>query len=37
MFANIKIGNDELNKFINLKGFEVCNDKDILLESFVTN
>ena len=32
MFANITIGNDELDKFINLKGFEVCDDKDILFE-----
>ena len=33
MFANITIGNDELDKFINLKGFEVCDDKDILFEN----
>jgi GTP-binding protein HflX len=33
MFANIKIGNDELDQFIGLKGFELCHDKDILFES----
>ena len=33
MFANIKIGNDELYQFIVLKGFELCHDKDILFES----
>ena len=33
MFANITIGNDELDKFINLKGFEVCDDEDILFEN----
>ncbi len=33
MFANITIGNDELDKFINLKGFEVCHDEDILFEN----
>ena len=31
MFANIKIGNDELDQFIGIKGFELCADKDILL------
>tara|TARA_S200000501_G_C20833832_1_gene748483 strand:- start:564 stop:1889 length:1326 start_codon:yes stop_codon:yes gene_type:complete len=34
MFANIKIGNDELDQFVKLKGFELCHDKDIILESF---
>lgn len=33
MLANIKIGNDELKQFIDVKGFELCNDKDILSES----
>ena len=31
IFANIKISNKELDKFINLKGFELCHDEDILL------
>ena len=30
MFAKIRIGNDELNELLDLKGFEVCHDKDIL-------
>ena len=34
MFANIKIGNDELDQFVKLKGFELCHDKDIILEYF---
>ena len=32
MFANIKIGNDELDQFVGMKGFELCSDKDILLK-----
>ena len=31
MLANIKIGNEELLQFINMKGFELCHDEDILL------
>ena len=31
MFANIKIGNDELDQFIGMKGFQLCSDKDIIL------
>lgn len=31
IFANIKISNKELDKFINLKGFELCHDEDVLL------
>ena len=34
MFANIKIGNDELDQFIGMKGFELCSDKDILLKTY---
>tara|TARA_B100000530_G_scaffold133947_1_gene83450 strand:+ start:1315 stop:2631 length:1317 start_codon:yes stop_codon:yes gene_type:complete len=33
MFANVKIGNDELDQFVGMKGFELCTDKDILLKS----
>ena len=33
IFANIKIGNNELDQFIRMKGFELCNDKDILLNN----
>ena len=33
MFANIKIGQEELNQFINLKGFALCLDKDIIFKS----
>ena len=33
MFANIKIGQEELNQFINLKGFELCRDNDIIFKS----
>ena len=29
--ANVKIGNDELDQFVGMKGFELCTDKDILL------
>ena len=36
MFANIKIGNDELDQFIEMKGFELCTDKDILFKSIKT-
>ena len=31
MFANIRIGNDELDQFLTIKGFELCHDEDILL------
>ena len=31
MFANIKIGNDELDQFIGMKGFQLSSDKDIIL------
>ena len=31
IFANIKIGNDELDQFIGMKGFQLCSDKDIIL------
>ncbi len=30
MFIKIKIGNDELDEFLDLKGFELCSDEDIL-------
>ena len=30
MLANIKIGNDELDQFVNIKGFKLWHDKDIL-------
>ena len=30
IFANIKISNKELDKFISLKGFELCCHEDIL-------
>ena len=33
MFANVRIGNDELDQFLAVKGFELCHDEDILLES----
>ena len=33
MFVNIKIGQDELTQFFNLKGFELCRDEDILFKS----
>ena len=36
MFANIKIGNDELEQFINLNGFELCGDEDILFKTIKT-
>ena len=31
IFANVKISNKELDKFMSLKGFELCHDEDILL------
>ena len=34
MFANVRIGNDELDKFLAVKGFKLCHDEDILLESY---
>ena len=34
MFVKIKIGNDELNELLDIKGFEVCHDKDILLKHY---
>ena len=34
MFAKIRIGNDELNELLDLKGFEVCHDEDILLKHY---
>jgi len=34
MFANIRIGNDELDQFLAVKGFKLCHDEDILLESY---
>ena len=36
MFANISIGNNELNQFIAMKGFELCHVEDILLETSTT-
>ena len=33
MLIKIKIGNDELDELLNLKGFELCLDEDILLIS----
>ena len=36
MFANIRIGNNELNQFIAMKGFELCHVEDILLETSIT-
>ena len=33
MLAKIKIGNDELDELLDLKGFELCADEDILLKS----
>ena len=36
MFANISIGNNELNQFIDMKGFELCHVEDILLETSTT-
>ena len=34
MFVKIKIGNDELNELLDIKGFEVCHDEDILLKHY---
>ena len=34
MFANVRIGNDELDQFLAVKGFELCHDEDILLETY---
>ena len=36
IFAHIHIGQDELDKFININGFALCSDKDIILETQVT-
>ena len=33
IYAHIDIGRDELNRFIGVNGFALCEDKDILLES----
>ena len=33
MLANINIGNEELNKFEEIQGFELCKDEDIISES----
>ena len=33
MLAKIRIGNDELDELLDLKGFELCADEDILLKS----
>ena len=33
IFAHIHIGRDELDNFIHINGFALCNDKDILLET----
>ena len=33
IFVHINIGQDELDNFININGFSLCNDKDILLET----
>lgn len=33
MFIKIKIGNDELDEFLDLKGFELCCDEDILVKT----
>ncbi len=30
IFAHIHIGQDELDNFIHINGFALCNDKDIL-------
>lgn len=32
IFAHINIGRDELNNFVGIHGFALCDDKDILLE-----
>ena len=33
IFAHIHIGQDELDNFVHINGFALCNDKDILLET----
>ena len=33
IFAHIHMGQDELDNFIHINGFALCNDKDILLET----
>jgi GTP-binding protein HflX len=33
IYAHIDIGHDELDRFIGINGFALCNDKDILLEN----
>ena len=33
IYAHINIGHDELDRFIGINGFALCNDKDILLEN----
>ena len=33
IFAHIDIGMDELDNFIGINGFALCEDKDILLEN----
>ena len=33
MLAKIRIGNDELDELLDLKGFELCADEDILLKT----
>ncbi len=33
IFAHVHIGQDELDNFIHINGFALCNDKDILLET----
>ena len=36
IFAHVHIGQDELDNFIHINGFALCNDKDILLETHST-
>tara|TARA_B100001063_G_scaffold85694_1_gene79733 strand:+ start:221 stop:1528 length:1308 start_codon:yes stop_codon:yes gene_type:complete len=36
IFAHVHIGQDELDNFIHINGFALCNDKDILLETQTT-
>ena len=33
IYAHIDIGRDELDRFIGVNGFALCEDKDILLEN----
>lgn len=35
-FMKIKIGNEELDKFIKLNGFEICYEEDILLKKLIS-